>query len=241
MKSPNPMTLFYRVGATSLAALPLVLIVSFILHFFGEFTPSDFLVLRLRYQQPPAERFMELFQSDDIVAFVLPHLLIYLALPLMIPAAAYLAALLLGKHPRLAIAGVTLTSFGVVFMGGVFGSWLSFTAVGNVADVEIATSVSALRTLISNNSMLTMTSMLAAPSMIGVLVLTAGLFSSRILPRHEAALIFAGTLLIVVFMDIDNLMLVGSVLFFAGAFPSFRRQMAAEPGPGPLCPRSHPV
>jgi len=114
------------------AVFPAVLIVAYALHFAGEFTPAQALELRLRYVQPPPERFLELFRSGSALDFLLPHLLIYLTLPLLVPGVVAFAANLLPRMPRLAIAGALVSLAGIVFMGGVFGSWLSFTAIGRM-------------------------------------------------------------------------------------------------------------
>jgi hypothetical protein len=226
-----------RAGAICFAAFPAVLLVAFGLHFAGEFTPAQALELRLRYVQPSPERFMELFRSDSPLAFVLPHLLVYLALPLLIPGVLALAAPLVERRPRVALTGVLMSLVGIVYMGGVFGSWLSFAAIGRVRADEVRGAVPAVAALIRGAPMLTLTSLLAGLSIAGIVVVAAGLLATGAVPRWQAALIVLGNAMILAFMDIDNLMLVGAALWLGGALPLARARPAspasgtvAEPG-----------
>jgi hypothetical protein len=97
-----------------------------------------------------------------------------------VPAIIYLGSLLFNKTPILAIIGVLLTVFGAVFMGGIFGSWLSFVAIGNVSPAHISESIPALTALIQSNKLLGMTGILAGFSLIGFVIIfnRAGHFSS---------------------------------------------------------------
>jgi len=209
----------YRFGAVSSVAFPAILIIAFILHFTGEFTLADLITLKFTYVQPSPERFMEVLRSNSPMAFVLPHLLLYLALPLGIPAVIYLGTFLFERKPLLSIVGISTSVIGVIYMGGVFGSWLSFSAIGNVSADQVAGAIPALAALIKEQGMLMMTSMLAGLSLLGFIIIAAGLFYIRAIPRWQAALIFAGNLIIIAFMDIDNLMLLGATLWFIGTLP----------------------
>jgi hypothetical protein len=52
------------------------------------------------------------------------------------------------------------------------------------------------------------------------MVLAVGLFFSRIVPKWSAILIFIGNLTILVFMDLDNLMLIGAFVMLLGMLPT---------------------
>jgi hypothetical protein len=222
-----------RLAALAGVAFPATLILAFASHFAGEFGPRDLLTLRLRYVRPPAERFMELFRSDSLLDFVLPHLVIYLALPLVVLAALSLASRLFERRPRLAVVGLAMTTIGTIYMGGVFGSWLSFTAAGDVAEAHVQGAIPAVAALIGDPPMLTLTSALAVLSLGGIMLLAAGLFLSRAVPRWQALAIFLGNGMIVAFMDIDNLMMVGSALWLVGAMPQLRATTLPHPDPLP--------
>jgi hypothetical protein len=223
MNNQKIITNLYRLGAISSVAFPALLIIAFIFHFMGEFTLADFLKLKLTYVQPSPERFMEILRSNSPMAFVLPHLILYLALPLAIPAVVYLGSFLFDRKPWLSIVGIFTTLIGIIYMGGVFGSWLSFSAIGNVSADQVAGAIPALAALIKEQGMLMMTSMLAGLSLLGFMIITAGLFYTRAIPRWQAALIFAGNLMIIAFMDIDNLMLIGATLWFIGTLPFLKK------------------
>jgi len=210
---------FDRTGAISLILFPSILIIAFSMHFMGEFGLKDFFNFQLSYTQPPAERFMELFRSGNLLDFALPHLLVYLALPLLIFSVFYLGKYLFNKMPKLTITGITLTTIGTIYMGGIFGAWLSFMAIGNVNHEQVPGAIPALAAIIQSKSILSMTGILAGFSLIGFLLISAGLFCSKIIPRWQSALIFIGNLMIIVFMDLDNLMLIGSALWLVGAIP----------------------
>ena len=92
-----------KLGVFSSVIFPATLIVSFVLHHFGEYSIADLVKIKLVYSPPSAERFMELFSSNSILDFILPHLIIYLAIPFGIPAVLYLASLLFVKSPWFSI------------------------------------------------------------------------------------------------------------------------------------------
>lgn len=210
---------FVKAGAVSLVLFPTILFFAFSMHFMGEFGFKDFFKLQLSYTQPSAERFMELFSSENLLDFALPHLLVYLALPLLISSIFYFGTYLFSKMPKLTITGISLTIIGTIYMGGIFGSWLSFMAIGSVSPEQISGAIPALASIIESNSILSMTGILAGFSLIGFLLISSGLFYYRIIPRWQSAFIFIGNLIIILFMDIDNLMLIGSLLWLFGAMP----------------------
>jgi hypothetical protein len=219
MNNQKLITKLYRVGAISLILFPSALIVSFILHHMGEFSFADLLTLKFTYQSPTSERFMEIFRSKSLMDYILPHLVIYFALPLAIPAVIYLGSILFEKKPWLSMIGISTTVIGIIYMGGVFGSWLSFSAIGNVSTDQVGSAIPVIAELIRPQGMLMMTSLLAGFSIVGFMIIASGLFYTRAIPRLQSILIFAGNLMIIIFMDIDNLMLIGAILWLLGTLP----------------------
>ncbi|MCK5831797.1 MAG: hypothetical protein KAH20_16000 [Methylococcales bacterium] len=207
------------IGAVSLIAFPSVLIIAFSMHFMGEFGFKDFFNFKFSYTQPSPERFMELFKSNKSLDFVLPHLTVYLALPLLVPAIVFLGKILFKDKPILSIIGILLTVIGAIFMGGIFGSWLSFVAIGNVSSAQVSESIPAVTALIQSNKLLSMTGVLAGFSLIGFILISIGLAISQAIPRWQAILILVGNVMIIMFMDLDNLMLIGATLWLIGAIP----------------------
>lgn len=224
MDNQKIISTLYRIGKFSSIAFPTVLVISFIIHHMGEYAMADMIKLKLIYTPPSPERFMELFRAESIIDFILPHLIIYLAIPLGIPSIVYLGSFLFEKKPLLTIVGISTSLIGIVFMGGVFGSWLSFTAVGNVSTDQIAGAIPVIKELTRNQGMLMMTSMLGGLSLLGFMVIAAGLFFTRVIPRWQSAMIFFGNAIIIIFMDIDNIMLVGSLFWLIGILPFLKKQ-----------------
>ena len=215
-------------GAISLIVFPTILIIAFAMHFMGEFGIRDFFDFKFSYIQPSPERFMELFRSNRILDFILPHLIVYIALPFAVPAIAYLGKFLIDKNPVLTIISAALTIIGTVFMGGIFGSWLSFVAIGNVPAEQVSVSIPALTALIQSNKFLEMTGVLAGFSLIGFILISLGLFIYRAIPRWQASLILIGNLMIIMFMDLDNLMFIGAILWLIGGVPLSIRAFKKE-------------
>ena len=227
----NNSTIYYclnKIGAASLILFPSILIIAFSMHFMGEFGFRDFINFKFSYTQPSAERFMELFRSNKLLDIILPHLTVYLALPLLVPAIIYLGKILFDKNPILSITGVFLSIIGAIFMGGVFGSWLSFVAIGNVSSEQVSESIPAVTALIQSNKLLGMTGVLAGFSLIGFIIIAIGLLISRVIPKWQALLILIGNLMIIMFMDLDNLMLIGAMFWLIGAIPISRKAFKKE-------------
>ena len=208
-----------RCAAVASILFPLILIIAFSMHFMGEFGFKDFFDFKFSYEQPSAQRFMELFQSDNLLDFALPHALVYFALPLLIFSILFLGKQLYMTMPRLSIIGVILTTMGTIYMGGIFGSWLSFIAIADVSTEQVEAAIPALEALIQSKSFLTITGIFAGFSLIGFLVISAGLFYAHIIPRWQSSFIFIGNLMIILFMDLDNLMLIGALIWLIGILP----------------------
>jgi hypothetical protein len=208
-----------RCGAVASILFPISLIIAFSMHFMGEFGFKDFFNFEFSYTQPSAERFMELFKSERLLDFALPHALVYLTLPLLTFSVFFLGKQLFESMPKLATIGVVSTITGTIFMGGIFGSWLSFMAITNVNPDQVAGIIPAIEALIQSKTFLAMTGILVGFSLIGFLIISAGLFYKNIIPRWQSSFIFIGNLMIILFMDLDNLMLIGSMLWFIGILP----------------------
>ena len=217
-----------KIGAVSLILFPSILIIAFSMHFMGEFGFKDFFNFKFSYVQPSSERFMELFRSNRLLDFVLPHLTVYLALPLLVPAIIYFGKILFDKKPILSIIGILLTVVGTVFMGGIFGSWLSFVAVGNVSIEQVPDTIPAITALVQSNKLLGITGVLAGFSLVGFIIIAVGLLISRTVPKWQALLILVGNLMIILFMDLDNLMLIGAMFWLIGAIPISRKAFKKE-------------
>ena len=202
----------------SLIALPLALAIAFLLHYT---TLSDFFTFKLIKPPYSAGHLLQTLTSPDrgFRQYILPHLVGYLALPLFIPASLVLANTVYNRAPWHATIGAALACFGVVFMGGVFGSWLSFAAIVNVSVEASANLLAVLQTLTSMQGTLMLSSVLSALTFLGMIILGFGLYQSKITPRWSAVLFILGNALILAFIDLDNWMFIGALLMFIGMLP----------------------
>lgn len=206
------------VGSISLIVLPMLLAIAFALHYTAL---SDFFEFRLVKPPYSAERLLHTLTSPDggFRHYTLPHLVGYLALPLFIPASLALASAIVERAPWHALLGAALTCFGVVFMGGVFGAWMSFAAVGGVSGEAASNLLPVLQALTTMQGSLMLSSVLSAFTFLGMIVLGFGLYQSRIAPRWSAALFILGNVLVLAFIDLDNWMFVGALLMMVGMLP----------------------
>jgi hypothetical protein len=190
---------------------------AFILHF--DSLP-EFFVFKLRYVQVPVEETVNMFMGPNAVrSFIVPHLIGYSSVPFMIISSLAMGYVLFRKKPWFAFIGASLTCIGSVFLGGVFASWLSFAAIGNMPPSQMEGAVSAFKALTEMQGPLALTTYLSVLSLLGFLILSMGLFMSRIVPRWSASFIFIGNMLIIAFMDLDNWMFVGAFLILLGGLP----------------------
>ena len=206
------------VGSLSLILLPLMLAVAFALHYT---TLSDFFVFK--FVKPPysAERLLHTLTSADggLRLYTLPHLIGYMALPLFIATSLFLAYVLFRKAPWHGLIGAALTCIGVVFLGGVFGAWSSFAAIGSVPADQAGNLLPVLKALTTMQGTLMLSSMLSALTFLGMIILGIGLYQSQIIHRWSTALFTLGNVLILVFIDLDNWMFIGASLMFIGMLP----------------------
>jgi hypothetical protein len=216
-------------GSISLLALPLMLAIAFALHYSSL---ADFLAFE--FSKPPysAERLLQTLSSEDggFRLYTLPHLVGYLALPLFIPASLVLAYATFRQAPWHALVGATLTCVGVVFLAGVFGAWMSFAVLGTATELGAEGLLTALSTLTAMQGSLMLSTVLSALTFLGMIVLGLGLWQSHAAPRWSAALFVLGNVLILAFIDLDNWMLVGSLLMCVGLLPLSSKLFHSESG-----------
>lgn len=126
------------------------------------------------------------------------------------------------RAPWYALIGTALTVTGAIFLGGVFAAWLSFAALGNLPSDQTGSAVAALTVLTEMKGPLALSTYLSVLSLVGLMVSAVGLFRARVVPRWSPVALFLGNLMILAFMELDNLMLVGAVLMLAGLAPLSR-------------------
>lgn len=217
MKTQRADQLINIIGAISLLVYPILLMLAFAMHFKSL---GDFFDFELVYRQNSAADFMATLSGPDKDRlFMFPHYLGYAAMPFMLATALVLGKLLYQKRPAHAFMGAGLSLLGVIYMAGVFATWLSFAAVGNVPTDIIEPATQVLKELTSMQGALMYSTILSVFSLLGMVILGVGLYNSNVTSKWSAVLIILGHLFIIVFMDLDNWMLIGSLLMLIGLYP----------------------
>jgi hypothetical protein len=208
-------------GSLALLIFPLMFMMVFVLHVEN---PSDMLELRLRHDPYLAADIMAALRDAPHAQryYVLPHMLGYLSMPFLIAAALSLGYILFDARPWWAIVGVTMTCVGAVFMAGMLAMWLAFAAIGNVPGDQVAGATAALEALIEMQGPLLYSTILTGFSLLGLMILAVGLFLSGVVPGWSAVMIFIGSLMMTLFIDLDNLMFAGAFMTFCGMAPIAR-------------------
>jgi hypothetical protein len=108
-------------------------------------------------------------------------------------------------------------------MAGVVSSWLSFAAIGRVQPAYYDGARAALIELTNKQGFLKWNTGCSYLAFIGLMLLAAGLWRSRQFPKINMICILLGSLLFIFFMDMDNWMLIGSILLSVGLLPVIKR------------------
>lgn len=225
MKNQQVKVIMRIVGAASLVIFPLALMLAFALHYDNL---ADFFVFEFRYEPSPAREFMNtLISSSRSRLYTIPHGIAYLSIPLLIATALWLGSILFREKPYFALIGTSMACIGAIYLGGLFGAWLSFAAIGNVTAEQVEGAIPALEALTEMQGPLLLTTILSSLGLLGLMVLAVGLFISAIVPKWSALMIFIGNLIIFIFMDLDNWMFIGAFIMLLGmariSLESFKR------------------
>lgn len=201
-----------------LIAFPILFIIVFLLHFAKE----NFFEFHLRYVPTPASAVI-----PSLIAVVHrggsrldPHLLAYLGLPLLLVAAYALYLAGKGRRPGLALLALLVTCTGMVYLGGLFGMWTDFYgSIGNIDPKYTAGATATFAALTTPAGPFLLTTTLAKLSIFGFALQALALWGVAPIPKWSTILIVIGALAIVAFWDLDNLMMIGTILMLAGFIP----------------------
>ena len=220
MTAPDPVR---KTIAGALLALPAVFALVFVLHFRHL---ADFLTFSLSYTPRAPERVAASFIAAQNRWPMLhdPHMIAYLTLPLFQLAAAGLYVL--GKNTRPLASALTLavTSCGTIYLGGLFGMWTAFyRGLGYVDPSQTAGAAATFAAMSSNRGAFLLTTTLAKIPFVGLAAQALGLLGAgRRVPIWSVASVVVGCALFLAFWDLDNWMLLGSILLFVGFVPMRR-------------------
>ena len=221
MKQMNSnQTLIRKSLAKSLLIFPSILLVAFIMHFHSI---GDFFNFKLKKNEIyNSDRLFDELVKKGSSSFIHAHAVAYLSVPFMIVTILCLGYLLYPKKPILSFVGVSVGIIGSVFIAGVFASWLSFSAVSRVEPQNYIGAKAALAELTRMTGALKAITLLSFLSLMGIIILCIGFLSTKILPKWSPICILTGCIIIGLFMDLDNWMLIGSVFILAGLVPVSR-------------------
>ena len=206
--------------AFCLLAFPVLSILAFLLHFHSL---SGF--FHFTWTRPPyhAEGLFNALVSGRGHGFVVAHSFVYLAMPFLILTILVLTWYLLQVDQVLALVGAVLGIIGGLAMVGVIATWLSFAGVAHVDPQYYDGARAALVELTKMQGTLGLNTTLSYACFIGLIILSGGLIIRRQFPPLNMILIMVGSLLFILFMDMDNWMLIGTVLLGIGLIPVVKR------------------
>jgi hypothetical protein len=205
--------------ATALLVFPCVFGLVFIMHF-RRF--SDFLKFQTHYVPAPPERVVAalIAHHNDWPLMHDPHMIGYLALPIF-PLCAF-ALYLLGRsaRPFVSAVGMMITITGSIYMGGDFGMWTAFfRGLGLVDPSHLAGATATFAAMTAPQGAFLVTTTLAKLTMIGLAVQALTLLGTKVAPLWSTVCIVSGCLLFLLFWDLNNWMLIASVLMLIGFLP----------------------
>ena len=206
--------------AVSLALFPTLAIIAFVLHFHSWSAFFQFHWVRPPYQ---AERLFDALTQGRGLGFVIAHIFVDLAVPFLLLTILTLSWYLLKFSQPLAVLGAATGIIGSLAMAGVIASWLSFAAAGHVAPQYYDGARAALVELTRMQGILHVNTLLSYLTFYGLMILAGGLWYKRVFPAFNMLLVMAGSLLFILFMDMDNWMMIGTILLCVGVMPVMRR------------------
>jgi hypothetical protein len=196
--------------------LPVLLMLVFAMHLRGM---PQFLDFRLRYVPVPPDVVVPWLIAHGAQRPLLhdPHVIAYLALPLFLAIASRLHGLSRRRRPAASAAACLTTAVGTIYLGGLFGMWTSFfDGLARVDARDVDGAVASFAAMTSPHGAFLLTTTLAKLAFVGLALQGIVLWDRDARTRAASACIVAGCALFLAFWDLDNWMLVGSVLLFLG-------------------------
>ena len=209
-----------KIVASSLLLFPILSILGFLLHFHSVHSFFNFQWQRKPYD---AGRLFDALAAGRGHGYMLAHIIVYTALPFLLVIVLVLAWYLRQTLPMLAFLGAAIGVIGSLALAGVVSSWLSFAAIGHVSPVYYEGARAGLIELTNKKGFLEWNTGCSYLTFIGLILLAAGLWIKRQFPAANMMGIMAGATLFLLFMDMDNWMLIGTVLLSIGLWPVLKK------------------
>jgi hypothetical protein len=208
-----------RILATALLVFPCIFVLVFIMHFRRL---ADFTHFRMHYVQASPERVVAaLVAAQNHWPMIHdPHMIAYMALPIF-PLCAF-ALYVLGRNARPVASAVTMmiTIAGSIYLGGLFGMWTAFyRGLGLVDPSNLAGATATFTAMTTPQGAFLVTTTLAKLTMIGLAAQTLTLLGTRVAPLWAIISVALGCSLFLMFWDLDNWMLIGTLLMAIGFLP----------------------
>ena len=219
-----------RILAGALLVFPCLFILVFVMHFHHA---ADFFHFQLRYVPRAPERVVaSLIRAQNNWPLIHdPHMIGYLGLPI-IPLCAF-ALYVLGRRARPLASAVTMmiTVTGTIYLGGVFGMWTAFyRGLGLVDPKHLEGATATFAAMTTNQGAFLVTTTLAKLAMIGLAAQALSLLGTGVARTWAILCIVVGCGLFLAFWDLDNWMLIGTLLMMAGFMPMRRALLQGEEG-----------
>jgi len=196
--------------------LPMLLVLVFAMHMRSLPELLDF---RLSYVPTPPKAVVPWLIAHGAQRPLLhdPHVIAYLALPLFLATALMLHGLARARRPAASAAACATTMVGTIYLGGLFGMWRSFyDGLARVDARDVDGAIAAFAAMTSPQGAFLLTTSLAKLAFVGLALQGLVLWGRDARTRAASTCIMAGSALFLAFWDLDNWMLVGSVLLLLG-------------------------
>jgi len=195
--------------------LPVLLVIVFAMHMRSL---PQFLDFRLHYEPSAPEAVARALVGQAQRPLLHdPHVIAYLALPLFLATALLLHRRTRARRPAASKAAFALTAIGTIYLGGLFGMWTAFyDGLSHVAPADVDGAARAFAAMSAPRGAFLLTTTLAKLAFVGLALEGLLQWGGDARSRVAAACVAAGCGLFLAFWDLDNWMLVGSLLLLAG-------------------------
>lgn len=205
--------------------LPVLLVIIFAMHMRSL---PQFLDFRLHYEPTPPEVVAHwLVGSAARPLLHDPHVIAYLVLPLFLATGAMLHRRTRARRPAASKAAFALTCVGTIYLGGLFGMWTAFyDGLAHVAPADVDGAGRVFAAMTAPRGAFLLTTTLAKLAFVGLGLQGLLQWGGDARSRAAAACVALGCALFLAFWDLDNWMLVGSLLLLAGLVAGRRAESA---------------
>ena len=215
-----------RVLAAALLAFPCLFILVFLMHFRH---PADFFHFHSQYvPRAPEQTVAALIRAQNRWPLVHdPHVIGYLALPLIPLCAFAMYTVGSGKRPVASAVTMMITVTGTIYLGGILGMWTAFyRGLGLVDPSQTEGAIATFKAMTTNQGAFLLTTTLGKLAMIGLAA--QGLTLTGRIKGWAVACIVTGAGLFLLFWDLDNWMTIATLLMLAGFIPVRRTLLREE-------------